>query len=89
MSIFMQKTRNISIHVPRVEDDEVGDVGKTSSEVFQSTSPVWRTTSTAKNKKQQIWISIHVPRVEDDLVIRVHHIHRGVFQSTSPVWRTT
>ena len=35
---------SISIHVPRMEDDEVRNVGKTSSEVFQSTSPVWRTT---------------------------------------------
>ena len=57
----------ISIHVPRVEDDmrntDTGDVRV----VFQSTSPVWRTTIVRKKSRESRPISIHVPRVEDDL----------------------
>ena len=33
---------------------------------FQSTSPVWRTTSFGKPEIVDYPISIHVPRVEDD-----------------------
>ena len=35
---------SISIHVPRVEDDFTVSEWMSSSNVFQSTSPVWRTT---------------------------------------------
>ena len=38
----------ISIHVPRVEDDVRGHYRHVGKEKFQSTSPVWRTTSVAK-----------------------------------------
>ena len=53
----------ISIHVPRVEDDAIvipliGSIFK-----FQSTSPVWRTTSDEWGIYERVFISIHVPRV--------------------------
>ena len=35
--------------------------------IFQSTSPVWRTTLPTPWKPLSIDISIHVPRVEDDV----------------------
>ena len=35
---------------------------------FQSTSPVWRTTSSLYPEPSALLISIHVPRVEDDSV---------------------
>ena len=79
----------ISIHVPRVEDDEHTNIvsgfvfyfnprppcggrlqwilPSTEESLFQSTSPVWRTTSAAVLRISTDTISIHVPRVEDDL----------------------
>ena len=36
---------DISIHVPRVEDDLRVGADIIADEIFQSTSPVWRTTS--------------------------------------------
>ena len=36
--------------------------------IFQSTSPVWRTTALAIPGAPSRMISIHVPRVEDDAV---------------------
>ena len=57
----------ISIHVPRVEDDyNMGGEVKTWI-IFQSTSPVWRTTDGSCPYVIKAQISIHVPRVEDDL----------------------
>ena len=82
--------KEISIHVPRVEDDlcmmrmKIAEIyfnprppcgGRHSSRlksptptIFQSTSPVWRTTRTYKCRTTEETISIHVPRVEDDFV---------------------
>ena len=57
--------------------------------LFQSTSPVWRTTKAIAARERLECISIHVPRVEDDSVLTTSYIVRGIFQSTSPVWRTT
>ena len=57
--------------------------------LFQSTSPVWRTTFPFGLTGDLIKISIHVPRVEDD-TLEVDDLDDAVeFQSTSPVWRTT
>ena len=80
----------ISIHVPRVEDDQQGNKtnrklrdfnprppcggrqllrhSSSRAAVFQSTSPVWRTTALATQLQQCCCISIHVPRVEDDAI---------------------
>ena len=38
--------------------------------LFQSTSPVWRTTFSQVTRKTLHFISIHVPRVEDDRLLR-------------------
>ena len=79
----------ISIHVPRVEDDLKNTLCISFQCTFQSTSPVWRTTSLTKSGTCVRIISIHVPRVEDDWVIQTIYIIPRLFQSTSPVWRTT
>ena len=57
--------------------------------IFQSTSPVWRTTQIAVSLGMEMEISIHVPRVEDDNYDSLAKIKPVIFQSTSPVWRTT
>ena len=59
----------ISIHVPRVEDDQGNQLFRARRCSFQSTSPVWRTTHTTTNRALAERISIHVPRVEDDEII--------------------
>ena len=59
-------TNDISIHVPRVEDDSVSVTISATATSFQSTSPVWRTTAGNAGKILGVGISIHVPRVEDD-----------------------
>ena len=46
---------------------QLRSLGQPPAEVFQSTSPVWRTTSAMENREKIKQISIHVPRVEDDL----------------------
>ena len=60
-------SRNISIHVPRVEDDPTSEVQERLNTQFQSTSPVWRTTLRPSAAQRPPAISIHVPRVEDDI----------------------
>ena len=57
--------------------------------IFQSTSPVWRTTRFIYDDDAIHIISIHVPRVEDDYHRLPKHTREKRFQSTSPVWRTT
>ena len=57
--------------------------------IFQSTSPVWRTTFFYGKASQDYQISIHVPRVEDDGHFGESGYQAFLFQSTSPVWRTT
>ena len=44
--LFGTPYRTISIHVPRVEDDCDTVVAELADCIFQSTSPVWRTTLT-------------------------------------------
>ena len=56
----------ISIHVPRVEDDAYRSASFYNYKKFQSTSPVWRTTAEIDSFIGSMPISIHVPRVEDD-----------------------
>ena len=58
--------KHISIHVPRVEDDEAVTSPAEDDGEFQSTSPVWRTTRILRRDGYLCVISIHVPRVEDD-----------------------
>ena len=60
----------ISIHVPRVEDDQKELDELKDYKEFQSTSPVWRTTKAEESDTKIEVISIHVPRVEDDIVRR-------------------
>ena len=78
----------ISIHVPRVEDDLHFCSTCGIIFLFQSTSPVWRTSETMERWEEEA-ISIHVPRVEDDLDKYKVYTPETIFQSTSPVWRTT
>ena len=42
--------------------------------LFQSTSPVWRTTKYRSKSDNSLTISIHVPRVEDDNMLSVRII---------------
>ena len=65
--------------------------GTMYSEIFQSTSSVWRTTKPAVEAIGNAFISIHVLRVEDDgCPPRWNPTGwRQKFQSTSSVWRTT
>ena len=56
----------VSIHVPRVEDDELSVKSEGGKSEFQSTSPVWRTTRLGLGRLRELYVSIHVPRVEDD-----------------------
>ncbi len=51
-----------------MEDDVVIHIHTTGRTIFQSTSPVWRTTAEIDIVLFALSISIHVPRVEDDLI---------------------
>ena len=64
-------------------------LSKSMLHLFQSTSPVWRTTAEEQKSFSAFAISIHVPRVEDDSGQSTFEQRRALFQSTSPVWRTT
>ena len=55
-----------------MEDDVLFYVVKCLSTLFQSTSPVWRTTKSVANISSFVSISIHVPRVEDDFDITAY-----------------
>ena len=46
--------------------------------VFQSTSPVWRTTLQNIRQQTRLRISIHVPRVEDDLQWAAHPLLKPI-----------
>ena len=64
--LFSPKNFHISIHVPRVGDDAIGNVPFGDYNIFQSTSPVWGTTAGVTTRPSGRAISIHVPRVGDD-----------------------
>ena len=63
--------RNISIHVPRVGDDETRKLYDHMWRLFQSTSPAWGTTPQFFHCQDDGKISIHVPRVGDDALANV------------------
>ena len=48
--VVVYRHSDISIHVPRVEDDKNEDVNGNSTNLFQSTSPVWRTTLSVRKE---------------------------------------
>ena len=52
--------------------------------LFQSTSPVWRTTTMTVNTAGMIMISIHVPRVEDDNYFFVYVLTVQYFNPRPP-----
>ena len=54
-------SKRISIHVPRVEDDDKLSWRSPPFTLFQSTSPVWRTTGFQQLIERLFVISIHVP----------------------------
>ena len=56
----------ISIHIPRVGDDQKQAASLTVPKVFQSTSPVWGMTLPVVSRGGSLAISIHIPRVGDD-----------------------
>ena len=66
---------HISIHVPRVEDDDFLLYAQDENIGFQSTSPVWRTTPEYCKMFDAHIISIHVPRVEDDFSAQSRRYH--------------
>ena len=66
---YDDKKRQVSIHVPRVEDDPEQKKKPMTGTVFQSTSPVWRTTWNVIDELMNTLVSIHVPRVEDDYTL--------------------
>ena len=59
------------------------------STIFQSTSPVWRTTPSQSPFCTPRTISIHVPPCGGRPKPFLTFSHFDLFQSTSPVWRTT
>ena len=100
----------ISIHVPRVEDDQADADAQVMADISIHVPRV-EDDQVQHLQRLQMLISIHVPRVEDDVVHFFGaflyknfnprppcggRLHAGysvcpgsVFQSTSPVWRTT
>ena len=104
-------SRTISIHVPRVEDDDsragicyqvlyfnprppcggrpLCMILWQNSILFQSTSPVWRTTKTAINSPSPPHYFNPRPPCGGRQKSTVDATGNCSFQSTSPVWRTT
>ena len=66
MVFLIDEIQIISIHVLRVEDDEMTAAQQYGYLPFQSTSSVWRTTMMILFLTVVSKISIHVLRVEDD-----------------------
>ena len=83
-----RESRPISIHVPRVEDDDYVSVGILHLLISIHVPRVEDDESTVF-RLFVFCISIHVPRVEDDMFNPIFVVFSSVFQSTSPVWRTT
>ena len=88
-SSSIQPTFSISIHVPRVEDDQTLDEMLRAWNDFNPRPPCGGRQTLPFCKVLKIRISIHVPRVEDDLSPLSKTTVVRSFQSTSPVWRTT
>ena len=79
----------ISIHVPRVEDDFVKCGARANYVDFNPRPPCGGRRRQAVPRNSRRVISIHVPRVEDDWANGHKPRQPKAFQSTSPVWRTT
>ena len=79
----------ISIHIPRVGDDDRAVDDADIRQQFQSTSPVWGMTHGEGHAHVPEQISIHIPRVGDDQCGQLTTTAVGRFQSTSPVWGMT
>ena len=63
---------------------ELKEAERRQNELFQSTSPVWRTTQKRNCPPKAKEISIHVPRVEDDLDGRTRDGSRCHFNPRPP-----
>ena len=74
----------ISIHVPRVEDDFHPSVLREVCYEFQSTSPVWRTTSYLRKPSQVPRHFNPRPRVEDDYFDKVFYFVNHHFNPRPP-----
>ena len=59
----------ISIHIPRVGDDNARDLLLYGNRTFQSTSPAWGMTDYSTGEIVSQEISIHIPRVGDDSAV--------------------
>ena len=79
----------ISIHVPRVEDDAENFHERVPVVLFQSTSPVWRTTRRLFHRSVCTIYFNPRPPCGGRPAIQYQATERFQFQSTSPVWRTT
>ena len=83
------KTLRISIHDPRVEDDRLQAKSCRVFREFQSTSPVWRTTSTELCSCRACCHFNPRPPCGGRRLLYFLCKPRFQFQSTSPVWRMT
>ncbi len=86
---WVDQQGQISIHVPRVEDDMPSMRIIDWKERFQSTSPVWRTTPFAVQRAPAKWNFNPRPPCGGRPNVHGWRGQRQRFQSTSPVWRTT
>ena len=78
----------ITIHVPRVEDDYTPQTMEIIKKVFQSTSPVWRTTGRPSTTEGGVTFQSTSPVWRTTYRTASFYNYKK-FQSTSPVWRTT
>ena len=79
----------ISIHVPRVEDDADMISEAREDKIFQSTSPVWRTTAAGPYTSRRLRHFNPRPPCGGRYRKFCREYFVAIFQSTSPVWRTT
>ena len=80
----------ISIHIPRVGDDEVKEhVMVTPSGISIHIPRVGDDQCEGVFRKPCRLISIHIPRVGDDSCLFFEIVLTKAFQSTSPVWGMT
>ena len=85
----LKQTLDISIHVPRVEDDDGFVRENLPLGEFQSTSPVWRTTILYVRLLTISGFQSTSPVWRTTIDTKVKSTKKNKFQSTSPVWRTT
>ena len=80
---------DISIHVLRMEDDPGARCPAPSISRFQSTSSVWRTTSSVSTATARAAAFQSTSSVWRTTTKRAQILYSYQFQSTSSVWRTT